>query len=74
MSSTSRSAWRSGSGATRRPRSASPPLIRAAVEAPEAEGSRLTARGAGEVMASGDAIEGSTAFVEKREPVWKDPT
>ena len=49
-------------------------LIRAAVEAPEAEGWRLTARGAGEVMASGDAIEGSTAFVEKREPVWKDPT
>ncbi|HSO94676.1 MAG TPA: enoyl-CoA hydratase-related protein [Acidimicrobiia bacterium] len=48
-------------------------LIRAAVEAPEAEGWRLTARGAGEVMASGDAIEGSTAFVEKREPVWNDP-
>ncbi len=48
-------------------------LIRAAVEAPEAEGWRLTAVGAGEVMASGDAIEGSTAFVEKREPVWNDP-
>ena len=49
-------------------------LIRAAAEAPEAEGWRLTAEGAGVVMASGDSLEGATAFVEKRDPVWHDPT
>ena len=48
-------------------------LIRSAVDAPEAEGWRLTAEGAAEVMASGDAIEGSTAFVEKRAPRWNVP-
>jgi len=48
-------------------------LIRDAVEAPEAEGWRLTAEGAAVVMASGDAIEGSTAFVEKRAPQWNEP-
>lgn len=48
-------------------------LIRAAVDAPEAEGWRLTAQGAGELMASGDSLEGATAFVEKRDPVWNEP-
>ncbi len=48
-------------------------LIRDAVEATEAEGWRLTAEGAGAVMASGDALEGATAFVEKRDPVWNEP-
>src|SRR6202011_4541621 len=48
-------------------------LIRAAVDAPEAEGWRLTAQGAGVVMGSGDSLEGATAFVEKRDPVWHDP-
>jgi len=33
----------------------------------------MTAQAAAEVMASGDAIEGSTAFVEKRSPRWHEP-
>ena len=49
-------------------------LIRDAVEATEAEGWRLTAQGAAEVIASGDTLEGATAFVEKRDPVWHEPT
>jgi enoyl-CoA hydratase len=48
-------------------------LIRDAVDATEAEGWRLTGKGAGGVMASGDSLEGATAFVEKRDPVWHDP-
>jgi crotonobetainyl-CoA hydratase len=49
-------------------------LIRQAVEASEAEGWRLTFEGAAEVGTSGDGIEGATAFIEKREPVWREPT
>jgi enoyl-CoA hydratase len=48
-------------------------LIRDAVEATEAEGWRLTTQGAAEVIASGDTLEGATAFVEKRDPVWHEP-
>jgi enoyl-CoA hydratase len=48
-------------------------LILEAVEASEAEGWRKTMEAAGEVGASGDGIEGATAFIEKREPVWRRP-
>jgi enoyl-CoA hydratase len=48
-------------------------LIRAAVEATEAEGWRMTMEAAAEVGASGDGIEGATAFIEKRPPVWRRP-
>jgi len=48
-------------------------LIREAVEASEAEGWRKTMEAAAEVGASGDGIEGATAFIEKREPVWHQP-
>ena len=37
----------------------------------EAEGWKRTGHYAVEVFASGDAIEGSTAFAEKRKPQWK---
>ncbi len=48
-------------------------LIRDAVDATEAEGWRLTAEAGGQVAASGDSLEGATAFVEKRDPVWNEP-
>lgn len=48
-------------------------LTRQAVDATEAEGWELTMAGAAEVGASGDGIEGATAFIEKREPVWRTP-
>jgi len=48
-------------------------LIREAVEASEAEGWQKTMEAAAEVGASGDGIEGATAFIEKREPVWRRP-
>jgi len=48
-------------------------LIREAVDASEAEGWRKTMEAAAEVGASGDGIEGATAFIEKREPVWRRP-
>jgi enoyl-CoA hydratase len=48
-------------------------LIREAAEVPEAEGWEKTMAGAAEVGASGDGIEGATAFIEKREPVWRQP-
>jgi enoyl-CoA hydratase len=48
-------------------------LVRQAVDVSEAEGWRLTMAAAGEVGASGDGIEGATAFIEKRDPVWHDP-
>ncbi len=48
-------------------------LTRAAVDVPEEEGWRLTMAAAAEVGASGDGIEGATAFIEKRDPVWSDP-
>jgi enoyl-CoA hydratase len=48
-------------------------LIREAVDAPETDGWRKTFEAAAEVGASGDGIEGATAFLEKREPVWHEP-
>jgi len=48
-------------------------LIRQAVDLSEADGWRLTMDGAAEVGASGDGVEGATAFIEKREPVWHEP-
>jgi len=48
-------------------------LIREAADVPEEEGWRLTFAAAQEVGASGDGIEGATAFIEKRDPVWHDP-
>jgi enoyl-CoA hydratase len=47
-------------------------LVRESVGVSEDEAWELTRRLAGEVIASGDAIEGSTAFAEKRPPVWND--
>jgi enoyl-CoA hydratase len=46
-------------------------LVREAVDLSEAEAWKRNAELAGEVFASGDAIEGATAFAEKRAPVWK---
>ncbi len=46
-------------------------LVKEAAEVSEAEGWKLTDAYAVEVFSSGDAIEGSTAFAEKRAPVWK---
>jgi len=48
-------------------------LIRQAVDVSEEEGWRLTFGAAAEVGASGDGIEGATAFIEKRPPVWNQP-
>lgn len=49
-------------------------LVRGAVDGTEADGWRLTSELARIVFGSGDAIEGSTAFVEKRAPSWNPPT
>ena len=46
-------------------------LVREAAELPEADGWRRTNELVLEVFASGDAVEGATAFAEKRKPVWK---
>ena len=46
-------------------------LVREAAELPEAEGWRRTNELMVEVFGSGDAVEGATAFAEKRPPVWK---
>jgi enoyl-CoA hydratase len=46
-------------------------LVREATELSEAEGWNRTNELAGELFASGDAVEGATAFAEKRKPVWK---
>jgi enoyl-CoA hydratase len=46
-------------------------LVKEAAEVSEADGWALTGKYAVEVFSSGDAIEGSTAFAEKRPPVWK---
>ena len=46
-------------------------LVREAAELDEEDGWRRTNELAVEVFASGDAIEGATAFAEKRPPVWK---
>ena len=50
---------------------ASRQLVREAAELAEAEGWRRTNELAGQVFASGDAVEGATAFAEKRKPDWK---
>jgi enoyl-CoA hydratase len=47
-------------------------LVREAPGLGEAGAWKLTYELAGEVIASGDAIEGSTAFAEKRTPVWNE--
>jgi enoyl-CoA hydratase len=46
-------------------------LVREAAELPEADGWRRTNELVLDVFASGDAVEGATAFAEKRPPVWK---
>jgi enoyl-CoA hydratase len=46
-------------------------LVREAVELDEAAGWQRTNELAIEAFSSGDAIEGATAFAEKRAPVWK---
>jgi crotonobetainyl-CoA hydratase len=46
-------------------------LVRGAADLTEAEGWELTNRLAADVFGSGDALEGATAFAEKRAPVWK---
>ena len=46
-------------------------LVREAGELDEEAGWRRTNELAVEVFSSGDAIEGATAFAEKRPPVWK---
>jgi len=46
-------------------------LVREAAELPEADGWRRTNELVLDVFASGDAVEGATAFAEKRKPVWK---
>jgi enoyl-CoA hydratase len=50
---------------------ASRQLVREAAELSEADGWRRTNELAVDVFASGDAVEGATAFAEKRKPVWK---
>ena len=47
-------------------------LVRESLWLDEDEAWALTYRLSGDVMASGDAIEGSTAFAEKRAPVWNE--
>lgn len=47
-------------------------LVREAPSLGEAGAWKLTYELAGEVIACGDAIEGSTAFAEKRPPVWNE--
>jgi enoyl-CoA hydratase/carnithine racemase len=46
-------------------------LVKEAADIPEAEGWQRNAKYAIEVFGSGDAIEGSSAFAEKRKPNWK---
>jgi len=46
-------------------------LVREAAELSEADGWKRTNELAVDVFASGDAVEGATAFAEKRKPVWK---
>ena len=46
-------------------------LVREAAELPEADGWRRTNELVLDVFGSGDAVEGATAFAEKRKPVWQ---
>ncbi len=46
-------------------------LVKEAAELPEADGWCRTNELAVQIFASGDAVEGATAFAEKRKPVWK---
>ena len=46
-------------------------LVREAAEMPEADGWQRTNELAVQVFASGDAVEGATAFAEKRKPIWQ---
>jgi len=46
-------------------------LVRQAAEVSEADGWRLTNEYAVQVFASGDAVEGASAFAEKRQPNWQ---
>ncbi len=46
-------------------------LVREAAELTEAEGWERTIELMMPVFESGDAIEGATAFAEKRPPVWR---
>src|SRR4051812_12895321 len=46
-------------------------LVREAAEMPEADGWQRTNELAVQVFASGDAVEGATAFAEKRKPLWQ---
>jgi enoyl-CoA hydratase len=46
-------------------------LVREAAELPESDGWKRTNELAVQIFASGDAVEGATAFAEKRKPVWK---
>ena len=48
-------------------------LVKGAADGTEADGWRLTSELSRLVFGSGDAIEGSTAFVEKRAPTWNPP-
>jgi enoyl-CoA hydratase len=48
-------------------------LVRESASGTEADGWRLTGELAPEVFRSGDAIEGATAFAEKRAPNWNLP-
>jgi enoyl-CoA hydratase len=46
-------------------------LVREAAEMSEADGWQRTNELAVQIFASGDAVEGATAFAEKRKPVWE---
>jgi crotonobetainyl-CoA hydratase len=50
---------------------ASRQLVHEATEMSEADGWRRTLELMGPVFESGDAVEGATAFAEKRKPVWR---
>ena len=47
-------------------------LVKESVGIDEAAAWALTRHLAGDVLASGDAIEGATAFAEKRTPTWNE--
>jgi enoyl-CoA hydratase/carnithine racemase len=47
-------------------------LVKESLETDEEAAWALTRRLAGDVLASGDAIEGATAFAEKRTPTWNE--